>query len=123
MYNFDCYVDSNTTKLRSPITVTTIGYAKSIANSYRSYDPPDIHAPMYHPDNFLALSRMYLENEKPLPLPLLLYPAGWHLSFFGGLEKIQRKLESYSHVNFVEQFVDAQGSSSAPAIAIEGGGH
>ena len=60
-------------------------------------------------DRALSLSRLYLTHELPVPPQFVLYPAGWHLSFFESVERIKRKLESYSHLNFVSQFVEGSG--------------
>jgi hypothetical protein len=46
----------------------------------------------------------------PLPLEAVIYPGGWHLSFFESVQRIQRKLESYGHSNFIPQFAGEGGS-------------
>ena len=35
----------------------------------------------------------------------MIYPGGWHLSFFESIQRIKRKLSSYGHQNFAAQFV------------------
>ena len=37
-------------------------------------------------------------------LKMCIGAGGWHMSFFESLERIKRKLESYSHQNFADQF-------------------
>ena len=44
---------------------------------------------------------------------LVMQPGSWHLTFFGGVEKIRAKLQSYSHQNFVRQFIESGESRQA----------
>lgn len=96
MYHFDCYVGQNDVLKAGAATATTVGFAKrQLALTKNSAD-----------NDYISLTRMYRQTVFPYPLENILYPGSWHLSFFGGVERIKSKLQSYSHQNFVRQFVD-----------------
>ena len=96
MYDFECQVGAQEVFSAGAAAITTIGYAKSL--------PFKLGTPTSS-DNFITTARMYQQSIYPYEYDMVLYPGGWHMSFFGGAARIKSKLESYSHQNFVRQFV------------------
>ena len=45
----------------------------------------------------MDLERMDLNDAMRQNMPITDLVFGWHLSFFGGIEQIERKLHAYSH--------------------------
>ena len=99
MYDFDCYVGNNTILKGGAGTATSIGQAKKIMHS----QPPGSH-PMYSlssnkdENNFITPTRMHLQSTRPYPLQNVLFPAGWHLSFFGALRNLLYILLNLNHI-------------------------
>jgi hypothetical protein len=56
--------------------------------------------------NSLSLARHYKQSILPYSYEYIINPGSWHLSFFGGVGKIKNKLKSYSHQNFISQFIN-----------------
>jgi beta-1,4-mannosyl-glycoprotein beta-1,4-N-acetylglucosaminyltransferase len=93
IYSFDCFVGEKEAA-GTPLSATTVGYARQLAKecaNYRDY-------------NWMYAARHHLHLEYPLPYENVIYPGGWHLSFFESVDRIKRKIESYGHQNFVRQF-------------------
>lgn len=94
LYNFDCFVGD--TSLRgTPLTATSIRLGRLLANAH----------PIYGADRFPTYARLHLQHQHPIPYEHVIYPGGWHLSFFENISRIKRKLASYGHQNFAAQFV------------------
>lgn len=123
MYNFSCSMHTNGLLSASAPTATTLGISKSLGRKYvpQSFaDPSSNEAIMYAIEkHHITLTRLYMQTTQPYPLHNALNPGGWHLTFFGGIGKIKRKLESYSHQNFLRQFIPGKVASSM--VGQEGG--
>jgi len=108
LYSFDCFVGERV--LQGPsLAATTIGLGKRIA-TYVGFAA----------DGFIMAVRFHLMHDHPVPFLHVIAPGGWHLSFFASLDRIRRKLESYSHQNFAKQFVDKAGNDSESEVQPSG---
>ena len=115
MYDFSCSMDSaanNSTtgdyrqkllSMSSPVA-TTFGIAKQLGAVMFPHHTVGMR--IIPDEHYITLTRMFLQSAHPYPLQHVLHPGGWHLTFFGGINKIKSKLESYSHQNFVRQFIE-----------------
>ena len=98
MYDFDCYLPrQGQTLSKTALTATTLGYAKQLFpdNNY---------------DSLMTSVRLYQQSITPYAYEDVIAPGGWHLTFFGGVQRIKSKLASYSHRNIRRRYVsDAEG--------------
>jgi hypothetical protein len=150
MYDFTCSLLDKTAVLRAgAAAATTIGAAKAMQRRFLGQSDPPPGATSHNVGNaspaapaaapvgeerldlegvdadkhYISLARMFQQSTHAYPFQHVLYPGGWHLTFFGGVDRIKNKLKSYSHQNFVRQFVvsedgaegDDTGSSSIDA--------
>mmetsp|Transcript_5252 Transcript_5252/g.9968 ORF Transcript_5252/g.9968 Transcript_5252/m.9968 type:complete len:255 (+) Transcript_5252:2-766(+) len=93
MYGFDCFLARRGQTLsQTALTATTFGNAKHL-----------------YPDNnhFTLMTdlRTYQQHSIPYAYEEVLEPGGWHLTFFGGIQRIKSKLSSYSHRNIRRSFI------------------
>lgn len=100
LYTFDCYVDERV--LRFPqVSASTLQIAMQLAKA------------MNKPKEPATALRYNHKYDIPQPFDSLISPGGWHLSFFLSVDRIKRKLDSYSHQNFREKYVEeVEGESS-----------
>jgi hypothetical protein len=138
MYDFGCRMSGDALLSAGAPTATTVGIARQLAAPYTAstassssssgggggatgaaderVDPPtDLARSIEH--HYISLTRMFMQTTEPFPLQNVIAPGGWHLTFFGGVDHIKRKLQSYSHQNFVSQFVDSSTSSTPFGVA------
>jgi beta-1,4-mannosyl-glycoprotein beta-1,4-N-acetylglucosaminyltransferase len=93
MYDFDCFLSrKDETLSRTALTATTLGYAKQLFSTNNH-------------DSLMTEVRKYQQATVPYALEDVLEPGGWHLTFFGGVQRIKSKLSSYSHRNIRRKFV------------------
>jgi hypothetical protein len=93
MYDFNCFLaKEGQTLSRTALTATTLGNAKLLFynNNY---------------DSLMTNVRMYQQHTTPYAYEDVLEPGGWHLTFFGGIQRIKSKLSSYSHRNIRRTYV------------------
>lgn len=109
MYNFSCSMHPGGLLSAGAPAATTLGISKKLGTKHAAQvfaDPTSPAAIMHGIEkHHITLTRLYQQTTQPYPLRNVLNPGGWHLTFFGGVHKIKRKLESYSHQNFVSQFI------------------
>lgn len=101
MYDFNCSLVGEKALAGGAATATSLGTAKALQKGYRAVSG----------DNYITLARMHQQYINPYPYQNVLYPGGWHLTFFGGVAMIKSKLAAYSHQNFVRQFMRAGGGN------------
>ena len=102
MYDFNCHMELRGDILSSgAAAATTVGYAKQF-----------VHLEDANKNQFISRVRMHQQTLNPYPFQNVLYPGSFHVTFFGGAERIKNKLESYSHQNFVRQFLSVVDSDS-----------
>jgi hypothetical protein len=90
---------------RTPLTATTIGNALAYVRALKNTHTNANLKPDENERKYLSMTRKYAMYSHPhLPLEHVIYPGGWHLSFFENLNRMKRKLQSYSHQNFANQF-------------------
>ena len=135
MYDFGCRMSGDALLSAGAPTATTVGIARQLAAPYAAstatssssgvgatgaaeqrVDPPADLARSIE-QHYISLTRMFMQTTEPFPLQNVIAPGGWHLTFFGGVDHIKRKLQSYSHQNFVSQFVDPVTSSTPFGVA------
>jgi beta-1,4-mannosyl-glycoprotein beta-1,4-N-acetylglucosaminyltransferase len=69
-------------------------------------------------DEYISNTRHYLQaSNRHYPRRNVLYPGSTHLSFFGGMDRIQSKLTSYSHQNFARKYGDDTTPGNVTAIS------
>ncbi|CAM9196796.1 unnamed protein product, partial [Ectocarpus fasciculatus] len=91
LYSFDCYIPDKV--LQYPqVSASTLRVAKQLAVASNKPDEPATSVRYHH------------KYDIPQPFDSLISPGGWHLSFFLSMNRIRRKLESYSHQNFKEEY-------------------
>jgi beta-1,4-mannosyl-glycoprotein beta-1,4-N-acetylglucosaminyltransferase len=127
LYNFDCYVGDDEILHSNAASAGSYGAAKQLSLSFSAVKQQEQYHHQKHnggstdDHNFLTLMRMYRQRQAGVyPYEHVLYPGSWHLSFFGGVEKIKSKLQSYSHQNFVRQFIDPSTVSNNNASCVAG---
>ena len=93
MYGFDCFFARDGQTLSgTALTATTFGNAKRL----------------FPPDLLMTKVRTNQQHTTPYSYEDVLEPGGWHLTFFGGVQRIQSKLASYSHRNIRRTFLSDQ---------------
>ena len=93
IYSFECYVRDKV--LQYPqVSAATLRVAKHLAAAANKPDEPATSVRYHH------------KYDIPQPFDSLISPGGWHLSFFLNMNRIRRKLESYSHQNFKEEYME-----------------
>ena len=106
MYNFNCYVGTG-----GPLSLTslTAGTVKLL----RALEPNEA---------CMTNARHFMQSETVYPESNVLLPGHWHLSFFGGLDRIRNKLHSYSHqevlMNLTPQYASGDDVSVADTTII-----
>ncbi len=110
MYDFDCQVNKPELLTGTAVVASRIDIAEKLRNSIKFLEAQspktEIYTDIDSDDNFVTLTRMFVQSHHPYRLEDVLYPGGWHFSFFGGLQKIKNKLESYSHQNFAKHLIE-----------------
>ena len=89
IYDFSCYVGDDKVLSTGAAAAATFSVARQLGVTVEIGHP--------HGRHYVSATRMYLQTINPYPFQIVLNPGTWHLSFFGGVDRIRRKLESYSH--------------------------
>ena len=118
MYDFNCLMKMHTNNSNNKsnsyheallsggtAVATTIKIAKQLQQNM--FPNTITNGVINQKEHYISLTRMFMQSAaQPYPFQHVLSPGGWHLTFFGGINKIKNKLLSYSHQNFVRQFMD-----------------
>ena len=112
LYNFDCLSQPVDKLLAAGATAaTSISYGKQLQGGSITRDSTELMS-----NAWITRVRMHQQRVVPYPIENVLFPGGWHLSYFGGTQRIQSKLASFSHQNFVRQFLELREANEEHSV-------